>query len=363
MRQSNQKLCKDFLLMYYIYHGKYIEAIRLHEENKLNGLMVTDIHQDEREALIQNIKLLLPKVQRSVLEIENEKKKGSKVLPVALTSKRMFTEPESDDAMEIDEGNTETRLNSFYKPNQNLGPLSASKYIHQSKEHDQKVLLRALKNHLLVNNDNTEVENDESTEYNNNKNQPVPFALPPTIPEKNTFTYEMNSNDGSLSNLELNHYTYTNSILNNLSPFSLKQSKEIKENNKQTSLISKQANENTQSSKMYSNALKRVVDEDDDEDDDSINYHNDVLDQPMEIKKIDGYDGRIKKLYSSSGGGETNKTKSTASTTNFYSTPSTDYFEENNNKSVSVNTMNETFYTPSYSEQKSSRKTLKILSN
>jgi len=357
MRQSNQKLCKDFLLMYYIYHGKYIEAIRLHEENKLNGLMAADIHREEREALIQNIKLLLPKVQRSALELESEIKKN-KILPVALTSKRMYTEPESDDAMEIDEGNVETRLNSFYKPNHNPAPLSASKLIHQSKEHDQKLLLRALRNHLINGTASTEGSIDESTEFDN-KNQPIPFALPPIIPEKSTFIYEMDSNDGSLNSLELNHSTYTNSILNNLSPFSLKQNKEIKETNKQAPLISKQANENTQSSKMYSNALKRVVDEDDD--DDSLNYHNNILDQPMEIKKIDGYDGRVKKFYTSSGiRGETNKTKSTG-TTSFYSAPSPSNFDAN--KSVSTNTMNDTYYSTPSTANKASRKTLKILPN
>jgi len=57
---------------------------------------------------------------------------------------------------------------------------------------------------------------------------------------------------------------------------------------------------------MYANALKRVIDEDDDY---AMSYHNDSVDVPMEIKKIDDYDGRIKKYYSSA---DANKSKNSS---------------------------------------------------
>jgi len=77
--------------MYYIYHGKYIETIKLYEEYKLTSIYINDVHQEEREALIQNLKLLLPKVQRTMLEIENEERtKGST----------------HSDAMDIDDDNS-----------------------------------------------------------------------------------------------------------------------------------------------------------------------------------------------------------------------------------------------------------------
>eukprot|EP00833_Pecoramyces_ruminatium_P008121 jgi/Orpsp1_1/1182153/evm.model.c7180000080084.1 len=179
--------------------------------------------------------------------------------------------------------------------------------------------------------------------------------------------------DESLANSEIMHSTYTNSILNNLSPFSLKQNSEIKETNKQAPLLSKQANENSTSSKMYSNALKRVVDEDENDDEDSINYHNDAVDMPMEIRKIDDYDGRVKKYYTT----ETPKTNK-SSAASFYSTNETtagmataistttedksvssSSSSSNSNKPENMNSA----YSPSTSTQKSSRKTLKILSN
>ncbi|OUM62574.1 hypothetical protein PIROE2DRAFT_11104, partial [Piromyces sp. E2] len=331
MKGSNKKLCRDFLLMYYIYHGKYIEAIKLYEEDRLTGVYINDIHQDEREALIQNLKLLLPKVQRTMLEIENEERSNG---------------PSNNDAMDIDDDSSRgVSLFSTKRHEDNPVPLSASKIIHDAKEHDQKVLLKALKSQMLSN------SSDGSFE----KSQIVPFSLPPSIPEKNLLNYEFSdSSDDSITNSEIIHSTYTNSILNNLSPFSLKQSKEIKENSKQIPLISKQANENTQSSKMYSNALKRVIDEDDDF---AMNYHNESVDVPMEIKKIDDYDGRIKKYYSSA---DTNKSK----TSSYISTngqPVASNIEETSeikdSKSVGTNDNTSLF---SSSVQKSSRKTLKI---
>jgi len=325
MRKSDKKLCKDFLLMYYIYHGKYIEAIKLHEENKLNGCLVMDIHQEEREALIQNLKLLLPKVQRSMLEIESEgkgKKGASSAAPA--------------DAMEIDE--SQVQINEE-EENDNPVPLSAAKLIHDSKEIDQKILLKALKSQMLTSEDNVS-----------------PFSLPPSIPEKNSLNYDFSSSsEESLNSVEA--VQSTNSILNNLSPFSLKQNKEIKENNKQVPLISKKANESTQSSKMYANALKRVFDEEDE----AFQPSSEPVAMPMEIKKIDDYDGRVKKFYSSAaetpkssnykasmGGGEDHGSIGGAGTTT--------------NTNTNTNTTNEHFY-PSSSTQKSSRKTQRITLN
>jgi len=118
MRQSDKKLCKDFLLMYYIYHGKYIEAIRFYEENKKSSILVTDIHQEEREALIQNLKLLLPKVQRTMLEIENEEKGSS--------DSKQISKPVDDNAMDIDNDNSKyvmERLNSLNSSNGKLNSL------------------------------------------------------------------------------------------------------------------------------------------------------------------------------------------------------------------------------------------------
>jgi len=321
MRQSDKKLCKDFLLMYYIYHGKYIEAIKFYEESKLDGSLALDIHQEEREALIQNLKLLLPKVQRSMLEIEN-KDKG-----------RKSNNSNNADAMDVDDSDVpEVALPE--KESENPVPLSSAKLIHDSGEIDQKLLLRALKSQMLTSSDNAS-----------------PFSLPPTIPDKNSLNYEFNEiGSESITSLEVNQST--NSILSNLSPFSLKQTKEIKENNKQTPLISKKANENTQSSKMYANALKRVFDEDDD----TFKSRPSNSGMPMEIKKIDDYDGRVKKFYNPSTSAET--PKSTNKNTSMVA------MEDSGSMmgGGSVATTNEHFY-PSSSTQKSSYKTLKISSN
>jgi len=116
MRKSNKKLCKDFLLMYYIYHGKYIEAIRFHEENKRLGMLVTDIHQEEREALIQNLRLLLPKVQRTMLDIENEEKGSIHNLSFSTIFKQINESPDENE-MNIYGDNTksvEFRSNSLF---------------------------------------------------------------------------------------------------------------------------------------------------------------------------------------------------------------------------------------------------------
>jgi hypothetical protein len=331
MKESNKKLCRDFLLMYYIYHGKYIETIKLYEEYKLTSIYINDVHQEEREALIQNLKLLLPKVQRTMLEIENEERtKGST----------------HSDAMDIDDDNSHGLSLFGTKKQDNPVPLSASKIIHDAEEHDQKVLLKALKSQMLSN----------STDNNVEKSQSIPFSLPPSIPDKNLLSYEFSdSSDESITNSEIIHSTYTNSILNNLSPFSLKQNKEIKENSKQIPLISKQANENTQSSKMYANALKRVIDEDDDY---AMSYHNDSVDVPMEIKKIDDYDGRIKKYYSSA---DANKSKNSSHFSgNDHPVASNAEEASDIRDTKSIGTNDNTSFFSSMSAQKSSRKTLKI---
>jgi len=319
MRKSNKKLCKDFLLMYYIYHGKYIEAIRFHEENKRLGMLVTDIHQEEREALIQNLRLLLPKVQRTMLDIENEEKGSIHNLSFSTIFKQINESPDENE-MNIDGDNTksvESRSNSLSTTDENPIPLSASEIIHNSNQYDQKILLKALKSQMLSN------DIIDQQDILVNKEPTIPFSLPPSIPDKNNISYEFSdSDDESLASSEVIHSIYTNSILNNLSPFSIKQNKEIKETNKPAPLISKQANENTRSAKMYYNALKKVInddDEEDDDDDDSINYYNNKLDKPMEIRKIDEYDIRAKKYYSSSETLKANN-KSSVPSVSFYST-------------------------------------------
>jgi len=55
------------------------------------------------------------------------------------------------------------------KKKDNPVPLSAAKLIHESKEIDQKILLKALKSQMLTSMDNVS-----------------PFSLPPTIPDKNS---------------------------------------------------------------------------------------------------------------------------------------------------------------------------------
>ncbi|ORX50795.1 hypothetical protein BCR36DRAFT_404393 [Piromyces finnis] len=318
-KESNKKLCRDFLLMYYIYHGKYIEAIKLYEENKASGIFINDTHQEEREALIQNLKLLLPKVQRTMLEIEKEEKLNNSL---------------NDDAMDIDNNNSDVPIPT---EKENPVPLSASSLIHDASEYDEKLLLKALKSQML----------SGSTK----SSQSGPFILPPSISETNLIIDEI---DESVANSEINQPNYTNSVLNNLSPFSLKQNKEIKENLKQIPLISKQANENTQSSKMYSNALKRVMDDEDFE----MNLNNESIDDaPMEIKKIDDYDGRIKKYYASS---EVNKSKTSShinESSHIEASNAEEVIESKNSKSIGTNDNTSLF---SSSTQKSSRKTLKI---
>ncbi|ORX38139.1 hypothetical protein BCR36DRAFT_588332 [Piromyces finnis] len=308
-KESNKKLCRDFLLMYYIYHGKYIEAIKLYEENKASGIFINDTHQEEREALIQNLKLLLPKVQRTMLEIEKEEKLNNSL---------------NDDAMDIDNNNSDVPIPT---EKENPVPLSASSLIHDASEYDEKLLLKALKSQML----------SGSTK----SSQSGPFILPPSISETNLIIDEI---DESVANSEINQPNYTNSVLNNLSPFSLKQNKEIKENLKQIPLISKQANENTQ----------KIMDDEDFE----MNLNNESIDDaPMEIKKIDDYDGRIKKYYASS---EVNKSKTSShinESSHIEASNAEEVIESKNSKSIGTNDNTSLF---SSSTQKSSRKTLKI---
>jgi hypothetical protein len=348
MRQSDKKLCKDFLLMYYIYHGKYIEAIRFYEENKKSSILVTDIHQEEREALIQNLKLLLPKVQRTMLEIENEEKGSS--------DSKQISKPVDDNAMDIDNDNSKyvmERLNSLNSSNEIPVPLSSSKLIHDSNHHDQKILLKALRDQM-INNNNSSFENPDS--ISETKEQSILFSLPPSIPDNICINYEFNdSNNKNLANSE--NIQSTDVILNNLSPFKFKQNKEIKETNKQGPLISKPDNENTLNSKIHSNGLKRVISEEDDDDKDSINDHENTMDKPMEVRKIDSYHSRIKKRNTLSETTKVNKSP----TTNLYSTNDASR-THGNQKMSTTTTIPSTLSTTPSSGQKSSRKTLKILS-
>ena len=103
---------------------------------------------------------------------------------------------------------------------------------------------------------------------------------------------------------------------------------------------------------MYANALKRVFDEDDD----TFKSHPSNNNMPMEIKKIDDYDGRVKKFYNTNSSAET--PKSTNKNTSIVA------MEDSGSMmgGGSINTSNEHFY-PSSSTQKSSYKTLKISPN
>ena len=97
---------------------------------------------------------------------------------------------------------------------------------------------------------------------------------------------------------------------------------------------------------MYANALKRVFDEDDE----AFQPSSESVTVPMEIKKIDDYDGRVKKFYSSAA--ETPKSSN-------YKASMEDHGSMGG---AGTATTNEHFY-PSSSTQKSSRKTLRITLN
>lgn len=74
--QSPHPFCKDFLIMYYVHHGRYIEAIKLNDQLRAQE----GPHSGSggkaginRNAIIENLKLLLPEVQRNMLDLESER--------------------------------------------------------------------------------------------------------------------------------------------------------------------------------------------------------------------------------------------------------------------------------------------------
>ncbi|RUS28184.1 hypothetical protein BC938DRAFT_482194, partial [Jimgerdemannia flammicorona] len=74
--QSPHPFCKDFLIMYYVHHGRYIEAVRLNHQLRAQE----GPHSGSggkaginRNAIIENLKLLLPGVQKEMLDLESKR--------------------------------------------------------------------------------------------------------------------------------------------------------------------------------------------------------------------------------------------------------------------------------------------------
>ncbi|KAJ3090792.1 hypothetical protein HK102_002655 [Quaeritorhiza haematococci] len=80
-RVADEPLCADFLVMYYIAHARYVEAIKCHEEfrqikphprNGANSTVEAARSLQRRSDIVANLKLLLPGVQRQALQLEME---------------------------------------------------------------------------------------------------------------------------------------------------------------------------------------------------------------------------------------------------------------------------------------------------
>ncbi|RKP08983.1 nuclear pore complex assembly-domain-containing protein [Thamnocephalis sphaerospora] len=71
---SQAPLCFDFLIMYFVHHGRYVEAIRLNElaRRREDPRRAVSKQVARRNAIVDNLRLLLPPVQRDVLELQLE---------------------------------------------------------------------------------------------------------------------------------------------------------------------------------------------------------------------------------------------------------------------------------------------------
>ncbi|KAL1914574.1 uncharacterized protein VTP21DRAFT_8199 [Calcarisporiella thermophila] len=76
--RSQHPLSSDFLLMWFVQHGHYTDAIRLHEQILLRekelGFNERELGSfgTDRKVIVENLKKILPEVQRTYLELENE---------------------------------------------------------------------------------------------------------------------------------------------------------------------------------------------------------------------------------------------------------------------------------------------------
>ncbi|ORX82896.1 hypothetical protein K493DRAFT_320353 [Basidiobolus meristosporus CBS 931.73] len=70
---AKNHIAQDYLVMYYIHHGRYVEAIKAHtrakyEESYAGGSVRKSVV--DREVIIDNLKLVLPEIQRNILALE-----------------------------------------------------------------------------------------------------------------------------------------------------------------------------------------------------------------------------------------------------------------------------------------------------
>jgi hypothetical protein len=77
-KETASTFVKSFLVLYYIHHGRFVQAIRHYETQKLLSLSgdsaigTSSIVDPVMDAITQTIRKLLPAVQRHALEIELE---------------------------------------------------------------------------------------------------------------------------------------------------------------------------------------------------------------------------------------------------------------------------------------------------
>ncbi|KAJ3298752.1 Protein ELYS [Borealophlyctis nickersoniae] len=129
-RSADSGAAKDFLIMYYINRGRYSEAISLHDELRSTGQSNRhDVGQLGRDDIIDNVRLLVPEVQRKAQLVSSESRR-----PAPQSASPMETR---DDGREGDGHGAST-------------PLSASKHIRESLDGNtdpQKTLIAALMHH------------------------------------------------------------------------------------------------------------------------------------------------------------------------------------------------------------------------